>query len=934
MNKTFKRVLCLALTVCLLVSAMAILASCKKKNPDAVVKDEYTYNSWSTALGNNWNPHTWETNADSSILGFITSPFVTLAPKDTENGIYQWVYEMATSITDVTAQNQADLTKYACSLPKDTAASDVTSGYVYEIRLNPDAKWENGVAINADTYIYSMKQLLDSKMRNYRANLYISGESAVAGGLAFYNSEAPIYAPVVPPYGENDTPDYSLDLSDKQIFINITTTGMTLAGYSFEEIAYDYGYIRDAYEYEMDWLEDENGTHVWDEEAQEYVEAPEGTTGTHKYGVVLDEEGKPVYKLDENGEKIQTLFGLTYLNELDEATNVYGYIPVTAENYDKVIYVMDQYLSAFGMSIYAMGFVEAEDGQYVWDEEAQDYVKAPEGTVGTHNYDFITDENGDLVVDDTLYREFVFYYAGIGEKVEYDSVGCYKVDDYTIRYVCQNAIDINYFLTSCTDTWLVYEPLYEAGKKEEGGLIVTNYCTSKETSMSYGTYKISSFEDDKQVVYVQNENWYGFTKLENGELYSETNFEVDGKKHQQYQTTKIVIDVMDEQVANQKFFKGELMEYSPTAAELSKFALSDRLYKEDETYTMSFFFNTGLDTLTALDDSGVNTNSVVLTNDNFRKAMSLAINRADYVTVTQAWTPAYSLMNKLYHYDIYNDPYSSYRSSEPAMQAICNLYGVKYGEGELYATLEEAYKSITGYNLTEAKALMKTACDELVEAGIYTAGEPIKIQIGWAKGALQEDDNKQVAKLNEYINAALAGSGFGTITFEAIGNIEDRYADVPAGKFAIGYGAWGGAAFYPFRNFQTYMDPDQYGVNELGCWDPTTEELTLTVDGKDYTMTWQEWSNSMIGTAEFADDSMETKLEITAMLEEAYLKLYYRIPLAGTTICSLLSYKADYYTQNYNIMYGYGGLRLMTYNYTDAEWAAYVADQGGVLNYT
>ena len=33
-------------------------------------------------------------------------------------------------------------------------------------------------------------------------------------------------------------------------------------------------------------------------------------------------------------------------------------------------------------------------------------------------------------------------------------------------------------------------------------------------------------------------------------------------------------------------------------------------------------------------------------------------------------------------------------------------------------------------------------------------------------------------------------------------------------------------------------------------------------------------------------------------------------------------------------MYGYGGLRLMKYNYTDAEWAQYVADQNGVLNYT
>ncbi|HCO61994.1 MAG TPA: hypothetical protein DIT49_00565, partial [Clostridiales bacterium] len=52
---------------------------------------------------------------------------------------------------------------------------------MFEIALNPDAKWQDGSVINADSYIYSMKQLLNSKMRNYRANLYISGESAVAG---------------------------------------------------------------------------------------------------------------------------------------------------------------------------------------------------------------------------------------------------------------------------------------------------------------------------------------------------------------------------------------------------------------------------------------------------------------------------------------------------------------------------------------------------------------------------------------------------------------------------------------------------------------------------------------------------------------------------------------------------------------------------------
>ncbi len=845
MSKTMKRVVSLFLAVLMLASVLATAVACGKKNPpdDKFVADDkdYTYKSYTTALGSNWNPHTWDTNADSSMLGYVSSPFVDMSILDSENGVYQWVYEMATSVTDVTKDHTDDLTKYPVDLPEGQTAADQKEGYVFEIKLNPNAKWENGEAITADDYIESMKRLLDSKMRNYRANLYYDGESAVAGGAEFYNSEAPIYAVVVPAYGEGDTPDYSLDLTGKKIYLNMTATNMTISSYSFATLCNDYGFIDAA-----------------------------------------------LYK------------------KLADTANAYGYVEITDANKADVLSAMDQYLSGFGLSIYN------EDGS----------------------------------VSDELYREFLFYFTETyGEKYEYDTtVGCYKVDDYTIRYVNDTYIGFNYFMTSLTSTWLVYCPLYDELKDTSGELVTTKYGTSKETTMSYGTYKMASLEDDKQVVYVRNENWYGWEKDENGNLYSFTNFLVDGEKRQQYKTTKIVITVMDEAAAKLAFLKGELTEWTPSADELSTYSLSDQLYKVDETYTMSFFFNTNLPALQAMDASKGNVNSVVLSNETFRKAFSLAIDRAEFVTATQAYKPAFSLMNSLYYYDIYDDdkedgidgPNTNYRNTEEAMKAIVNLYGVEYGEGKAYATLKEAHDSITGYNLTEAKKLMKEACDKLVADGIYTAGSEIKIRIGWAKGALTADDNKQLALMNKYINAAAEGSGFGNITLEAIGNIDNRYDAVPAGEYAIGYGAWGGAAFYPFRNFQVYMDPDQYSINEAANYDPTVDTVTLKVNGEDVTMTWQKWSQSMMGTGAYATASTATKLSITAQLEEAFLKTYYRIPLCATTICSMLSFQCGYYTEDYNIMYGFGGLRLMKYNYDDAAWATYVAEQvaaNGQLDY-
>ena len=99
-------------------------------------------------------------------------------------------------------------------------------------------------------------------------------------------------------------------------------------------------------------------------------------------------------------------------------------------------------------------------------------------------------------------------------------------------------------------------------------------------------------------------------------------------------------------------------------------------------------------------------------------------------------------------------------------------------------------------------------------------------------------------------------------------------------------------------------------------------------------MTWQEWSGALMGNGQFANAEFATKLQITADMEYLYLNKFYRIPMCGTTVCSMLSFKLNYYTQDYNIMYGWGGLRLATYNYNDTEWTEYVASQGNELKYS
>ncbi len=783
---------------------------------NGIAPDTYTYNTYTTALGTNWNPHTWENQADSGVLGYIEAPLADITVDDSENGIYQWIFVAATDIQDVTADHQDDLTKYNCNLPEGKTAADITEDYVFEISLREGMVWQDGTPINADTYIYSMQQLLDPVLQNYRANNYYSGEPAVAGGSAYFYSAAEGYYKTVVELGYE---------SGEAAIADGKTVMLDMWGFYGLEGALD---------------ADGNACPQWVDITDEHI----------------------------------------YVDPADNSEVSAALIYAT--------YAPAGYFAEGGYPEYLCIWTENENFGATWD-----------------------------------------------------GVGLYKVDDYTIRYVCENAYDYYYFLTSCTSNWIVHEELYESCKQydDAGNYTGSKYGTSLETTMSYGPYKITSLEDAKQMVYEQNETYWEYTVDSNGNLYSNTFFEVDGETKPQYLTQKVIVNVMQNDAAKLAFLAGELDDWTVEADDVVTYSTSEQLYKVDETYTRRLFFHTNLDSLKAMDEQG-NKNSVVLSNENFRKAMSFSIDRAEFVTATAAYKPSYSMLSSLYFYNMYEDPNSIYRNTDEAMQAICNVYGVEYGEGKAYATLEEAYKSINGYNLTEAKALFTQACQELVAAGLYTEGDPITIKIAWSPGAMSASDNQQVTLLNKYLNDAMAGSGFGTITLEAVDNLTQRYLDVANGVYAIGWGAWGGAAIYPFTMFQLYCDPvDENGegyvnyIHEAGCWDPANETLTLTVNGEEVTMTWQMWSRSMAGTGPYANADFDTKLQILADMEENLIEKYYFIPMCTTTACSMLSYKTNYYTENYSIMYGFGGMRLMTYNYTNAEWASFVAESGGEIGY-
>ena len=759
--------------------------------------EEFTYHLSMAASPINWNPHAWEMNNESTLMSFIEMPMtdVTIA----EDGVnFEWVFEGATGIEDVTA-TYPDREKW---LTPDADGNLPTEKLIYKISLNPDAKWADGTPINADTYIYSMQQMLNPAMKNYRANSYFEGDTAIKNAKLYYNNDQagkPMYGPA----NENEADVYYLNLSESCVF--------------FGGPAKDY----------------------------------HDNAGYQPY--FCDAEGNDLYaKYPEN-----------------------EYVEVTEE----VIADLTTMSQTFG-----------DDNPEAW-------------------------------------KEWCFAIVGTFAETPWEDVGLIKGDDYTLYYVNETPVSEFYMKSMMTSNWIVYEPLYEKGKKQTEDLVTTDYGTSAETYMSAGPYMLDSFEADKQFVLTRNPNWYGWT---------------DGKHEGQYAPTRVVYDIIPEHAtALMAFEKGDLDEIALTADDLVNYKMSEYLLKTDQTYTFRYIFASDLDKLTALEaEANDGSNKKVLYYDDFRKAISLSINRAQFCAdCTTGYKPAYYLLNSLYYYDIENNTESQYRNTKEGRDAVLRLYGVEYGPGTPYADDVEAYASINGYDVEQARTLFQKVYEQAIADGNYTEGQKIHIRCEAMASAINAEASRQQEYLNDYVAEATKGTGFeGKIDFEFLGNVANRYEDVALGKIEMIRGAWGGAAFYPFSTIRVYCEPDYMGgttkIHESCGWDPTAETITIPINGEDRTDTIQNWAKAIQPAGEFGGDEFaDMRLYILSYIETAVLGSYQCIPFGCECECTLFSKKIQYATEDYNIMYGYGGVRLMKFNYNDKEWAEFVASQNGTIDY-
>lgn len=855
-----RKLMAILAVVLVLVLTVGVFAACDKTEKPNGPSAPATYTVLDSFITSptTWNPHQSRTNDDTYVADYTTSGLYEFFFNADKTGYEIWPVMAASEPVDVTATLKADA--------KWEIPADATKGYAYTIALNPNAKWDDGTPINADTYVKSMELLLRPQLQNYRASNYFSGNMIIKNAENYFRSSSPIFNPVVPAYGSDETPDYSFDIEANQVYINLETTGMTFAGYSFEQMKNTYGYIRDA--------KDKDGN----------VVAP----------------------------------GATYYNELAKTADGYGYIAVTEDNMDKVLLLMDQFCSAFSASIY----------------------------------------NKDKTVNMEFYKEFLFYNTGeVTEAFDFANVGIYKSGEYEITLVLEKSLTGFYLLYNLAGNWIVNTELYEECLYQDSlGIWKNSYDTDVMAGTACGPYKLTTYQEGKLMVFDRNTNWFG---------YSDPRFEG------MYQATGIrSTNVKEASTRKQMFLKGELDSYGLQSEDYADYRTSDYFYTSPGTTIFFLVLHSNEANLKTAEKDGVD--KEIIANDAFREALSLCFDKDAFAaTISPARSGAYSVVGA---YDIWNPTTGEkYRDTEIAKTALAEYYGFtkqangmwkSAGDDVTEYTLDEAVDAITGYNVEAARDLFTQAYNEQLAAGKISATDKVEIEFALSETSTFID--KTVAYLNEQIAIATTGTPLeGKVSITKSSPQGNNWStSLREGKSQTQLCGWNGGMLDPFNSMLYYTYPE-YDPYAEAWWDTTTETLTLTLPvgegGADVTltMTLEDWglclngdqieiagagADGEIGTE---DDTLASynfgyeqvadnvRLTILAELEKAILGTNYYIPMLQDGSGFLLTQKVNYALgpDDYNAVLGRGGIAYMTFNYTDAEWEAYVASQGGTLTY-
>ena len=852
MKKNFKSLLALVMCFAMVV---VLFAGCGKKPVENTVVPatfkQAEYNTFTSVMPSNWNELTYADNNDLQIMSYIGSSFFDYDYKFENDakynadgsinagaivsGAYTTNYSAATKLEDVTSTVDA---KWGY-----TDEQKAEGGYAWKITLRDDLKWDDGTAIKAADFVYSMQAQLDPAFMNFRGNTYYDTLRIKNSRNYFFQNQEAVYYTVASRGYE-------------------TNAAAIAAG---EKL-----YV-DAYAFYN---------------AKGYVDA-EGNPCPQ--WVAIDDE--------------------TLYNSVEAWAD-----PTNAD-------IQDEF-----------------SGKMLWD-----YFFAPDAPYGYAGY----------VEVGASYETWIgIGIANLFRDVKFEDVGIYSIDSENAIVICLDkayallAADGSlsymaaYYMSSLP---LVKRDIYESSKiapAEGATLWTTNYNSSLETTASWGPYKLAEFEAGSHYKLVKNDNWFGY----NMENYKN-----------QYNITAINCRKVSEFATQwMGFLNGTFDDASLQTENIADYMNSKYVTYQPGTGTFGMQLYSNLPVLKASE----NNNGILAINE-FRHAFSLALNRSDIVE--KIWpgtaTPCLGLVNSEYYYDIENSASLAdsgvYRNTVEAKEGLLRAYGLTKAEdgtwssGEMTGlSLDDAYDSLTGYNPTLAKEKLNAAIAELTanaEFYGYDATKDITLIYGSSTdNAKQRDRANYLQGVLDNLCEGTALEGKIKVVFDASAGSgwSDAFRN---GDTQIGFGyGFSGNAFNPFDIMGAFVDPDDT-LNYHQYWDTSTVDMTMTMPAGDYagagetiTMSVQNWFFCLNGLgaekgqaktynwdAGYAPTSV--RLQILAALEEVAIKESRSIMLIGDYSGTFLSAKFSHFSSEYNTFMGFGGMRYMVVNYTDAEWTDFVA---------
>ncbi|MBD5145281.1 MAG: hypothetical protein HDT21_05125 [Ruminococcus sp.] len=528
---------------------------------------------------------------------------------------------------------------------------------------------------------------------------------------------------------------------------------------------------------------------------------------------------------------------------------------------------------------------------------SEDYVEVTDEVIADVNYMlkdwYMMDE-----IDETSYLDMAFYDKVLEPKT-FEEVGFFKTGDYELTVILYSPLSPYFFKYYSSTYALVNEEKYEAGKTQTGDMIKTNYATSADTYKSFGPYKLVSMQADKEFRLTKNENWYGWT---------------DGRHEGQFQTTDIVATVVEDSSTTELLFlQGKLDYYALAGNALSKYQGSDFIIYFPNPYIYFLNINNDVDSLMSRQEEGES--RLILTNLEFRKGISLSLDRSKFLAQQGYGKPMYGYVSDMFVYDV--ETGVSYRDSEPAIETLKTFYGV--------SDIDE----ITGYDLDAARECLVNGYNQALEEGLCT--ETDKFVFDYPTWTNEAGYVKEVNFIQDSLDAATAGTPLeGRITVNMVVN-ENFYDALDNGEYDLCMAAWNGSPSNPYGLMEFFVTDYSSPQCYLG-FDPESETLEIELNGEKVTKTYFDWYNALY-SGEYAIADSDIRNQILASMELGLLQKYRDCPFWSASSSALLGRKVSYPTYDYVNEVSFGGIRFMTYNYTDEEWDKYCSENNYQLNY-